>query len=226
MSDTTEIGGQFMTALRNLCLDQPIRKVLETGTYKGTGSTMTIAKALRESGRSGWKIDTVEINPVFAEEAAKNLAEFGMSVAVHQGLSLHSSSLPGLKQIDVFVRAQAEKFPDIYIDHPLKDACFMYHKETAWPFASENLIAELMGKGAGPDLILLDSAGHLGLMEFEYVTQRLKKPTWLALDDIKHLKHRQSTDSADADPRFDLFFRTYEKFGSCIYKFTPHTKQP
>lgn len=218
---TTEIGSVFFGALASLCHEKPIRSVIETGTYKGTGSTMAVARALRASGRRGWKIDTVEINPGFVAEATENLAPFGMSVAIHQGLSLPSKMLPSIKNIDAFIQEQVGRFPHIYVDHPRDLAAAMYHRESCWPFSVEDVIGKSITEDHCPNLIILDSAGHLGWLEFQRVMDRARREFWLALDDVRHLKHAKSLEFCLSDKRFKLKMETDEKFGSAIFLVTP-----
>ena len=60
-----------------------------------------------------------------------------------------------------------------------------YIGETHNPCVPVNLLAYAMQcVDYAPGLVLLDSGGHMGYVEFQYVLQRLTAPTFIALDDI------------------------------------------
>jgi len=68
-----------------------------------------------------------------------------------------------------------------------------------------------------PDLVLLDSAGHIGFAEFEYFRKLLVGTCLLVLDDTMHVKHNRSMKYMDANPdRFKFLYRSTEKFGFCV----------
>jgi hypothetical protein len=73
-----------------------------------------------------------------------------------------------------------------------------------------------------PDFVLLDSAGHLGHLEFVYTTSKLRGRCFIALDDTNHVKHYQSVLDMKQDPkRFRIVAESKEKFGFCIAEFNP-----
>jgi hypothetical protein len=71
------------------------------------------------------------------------------------------------------------------------------------------------------DLVLLDSAGHMGFVEFNYLLTLLRKPCIVALDDIRHVKHWKSYAFIVADPRFEVLEVGDERHGHVIARFTP-----
>jgi hypothetical protein len=77
-----------------------------------------------------------------------------------------------------------------------------------------------------PDLVLLDSAGHVGWEEFQVFCQEVKSPCWLVLDDVFHLKHDASLEAIRRDPRFQIHRLEKEKFGYCIARFEPVAPAP
>ena len=72
-----------------------------------------------------------------------------------------------------------------------------------------------------PDLVLLDSGGHLGEVEFDTLIPNLKKFCIIALDDIFHVKHYNNLQKIREDGRFAFLSLSREKFGFCITQFTP-----
>ena len=67
-----------------------------------------------------------------------------------------------------------------------------------------------------PDLVILDSAGHMGLQEFKYLMDRVEPGFYLALDDTNHVKHYQTCKSLETVD-CELIFQTEQGFGSRIY---------
>jgi hypothetical protein len=70
--------------------------------------------------------------------------------------------------------------------------------------------------GGRPDFVLLDSAGHMGHIEFAYLLSQLTGPCHIALDDIRHIKHHRSFRQIQSNPRFELLVSSNEKFGFCL----------
>jgi len=55
-----------------------------------------------------------------------------------------------------------------------------------------------------PDLVMLDSAGHMGFIEFKYVLSLLKGSCVFILDDVNHVKHYDSLRLMKNDSRFNV----------------------
>ena len=89
-----------------------------------------------------------------------------------------------------------------------------YFKESDLADVPDNLLNNcLVECGDKPDFVLLDSAGHLGHLEFDLLLQRLKGPCVIALDDIFHVKHSQSYIQITSDARFKVLAMAREKYG-------------
>lgn len=221
--DLTKVTGesQFALAIRQLFRRIEPRRVIETGTYHGNGSTGVIAAALREFGGADAKFYSIEVNPIFCARARANLERQGLDVAVLNGLSVPRAMLPTLQQIHHrFVERAGED--DIFIDHEEADRAARYFGETHYPDAADDLLGQCLNEFDNrPDFMLLDSGGHMGLVEFAYVLPLLKAPCHIALDDIYHVKHYESFRRVQSDSRFELVAVSEEKFGFCIARFTP-----
>ena len=197
------------------------RRVIETGTYLGSGTTLVIARALRELGLDDATFYSIEVNPAHVRRAIDNLAKHGFVVDIMNGLSVPRAMLPSVAQIeDAYVRHVAAD--GLVVDHEEADRAKLYHRETDFP----NLPDDLLGKALAafdyrPDFVLLDSGGHLGHVEFRYVIDKLRGPCVIALDDVHHVKHYQSFRDIRADERFDVMFASEEKFGFCVARFNP-----
>lgn len=72
------------------------------------------------------------------------------------------------------------------------------------------------------DLIVLDSSGHLGFIEFNYILSLLRSPCIFVLDDTRHVKHFHSLKRIKEDSHFNLLKESDEKFGFCIAEWRPN----
>ncbi|MBN1124196.1 MAG: glycosyltransferase [Sedimentisphaerales bacterium] len=211
----------FADNIRDLFSRIRPRKVIETGTFLGTGTTTVIARTLRSLGLDDAVFFTIEVNPVNHYRARQNLAASGLEAHCLNGLSVPRAMLPGKDDIR---RRTVTHLPDneIFVDHKEEKRVDLYYAETDFPNVPENLLYKcLQAFDFQPDFVLLDSAGHMGNVEFNYLIENLKGPCYIALDDIYHVKHHKSLEQIQADPRFEIIVASREKFGFCIVRFTP-----
>jgi glycosyltransferase involved in cell wall biosynthesis len=111
---------------------------------------------------------------------------------------------------------------DLFVDHQEPQRVGLYFGETDFPHVPDDLLGCCLRRaGDKADIILLDSGGHMGHVEFNYVLKLLKSPCHVVLDDIHHVKHHQSYQQLVSDPRFTVLFSADEKFGFCIARFDP-----
>lgn len=212
------VAKDFSNELARIIRERGFTRVLETGTYDGRGSTRNFALALSATGKP-WQLHTVEINPKYAAQARNNLKDFS-SIIFHEGLSLARADMPEPNQTKQWIDTCADEFPGLYVDYLPSDPVDGYHKETFNDAARDGILSHLL-RSETFDLILLDSAGHLGYREFELFCKECRFPCIVALDDVDHIKHAKSVADAMKDPRFTLLFRTHEKFGAAIFTFNP-----
>lgn len=207
----------FAAALAETIRTLKPRKILETGTFYGDGSTRIIADALREGGVTDYEFYTIEVNPVRAEGARKNLVD--TRVVVENGLTVRRDMLPGFEEIAASC-AQAEE-QGMTVDYDETERRQRYFDETDFCDVPEEMLATVLGRFDGrPDFVLLDSGGHMGYLEFNYLLERLAGPCVLALDDIKHVKHYKSFQQILKDPRFTVLASdTEDRFGFGIVRF-------
>jgi predicted O-methyltransferase YrrM len=164
--------------------------VLETGTHRGTGTTRVLLHALE-----GWKLDsffTLEADEYCYRQAILNLAGtgvqclFGMSVKIED--------------------AKKATLEDLWLRNPPEDCA----QDCADPagylseiHAAGNPVPEGLLYGILPlarPLICLDSAGSVGLLEFNTVLALQQPPFLLLLDDVNHVKHYRSRQYIEAHP--------------------------
>lgn len=210
----------FSEAIRRIVQQVRPQKIIETGTYLGRGTTAILAEALRVAGLKA-TFFTIEVNPKYHAQARAYLESKGYSVKPLCGLSIPRRLLPDREQIS-FSLLQVAGEESIFVDHPDSVRAERYYQETDFPNVPDDLLGRCLEAFDGrPDFVLLDSAGHLGWIEFQYLLERLKGPCILALDDIYHVKHYRSFQRMQKDKRFEILTVSKEKFGFCIARFDP-----
>lgn len=212
----------FAAAIRETFARIRPQRILETGTYQGVGTTLTMLQALRDLSLPTDGFRSIEVNAQHHATAAANLRDRGFAgVQLLRGLSVPRRLLPDAETIRRETLTHVE-FADVFIDHDPAMRVHYYMKETAHPDAPEDLIgAVLAAFDHRPDFVLLDSAGHMGFVEFTYVLSLLKGPCTIALDDVYHIKHHRSLRSMQADSRFAIRTLSREKFGFVVADYTP-----
>jgi ADP-heptose:LPS heptosyltransferase/predicted O-methyltransferase YrrM len=226
--DLTKVATEsdFARSIREIFSSIKPKKIIETGTYHGEGTTRVIASTLRDLGLAGAEFYSIECNPDNYARAVENLRQSGLSpfVKVLNGLSTPRSDLPSYQEIETrYVRnLDSIGFDDIFIDHQEQQRALLYFKETDFSNIPEDLLgACLRHFDFRPDFVLLDSGGHMGNIEFNLLIGGLRGPCFVALDDIYHIKHHLSFHQMQKDPRFRIVVSSKEKFGFCIAQFTP-----
>ena len=219
-------NSEFEHMLRQIIRQTKPGFIVETGTYLGQGTTRIISSALRENGLMQTKFYSVECNPEHHRQALDNLGKAGLLPFVKPllGVSVPRSLLPDAQAIREATIENASG--EIFVDHHEENRIQLYLSETDHPELPDDLLGQCLRECDGrPGLLLLDSAGHMGNVEFNYVLKLLRGPTYIALDDIRHVKHARSVEQMKADPRFQMLAITEEKFGSCLLKFNPGPRE-
>jgi len=228
--DGTKVAAEsdFSTYIQNLFKKSRPKKIIETGTYLGTGTTTIIASSLRQLGIDDAAFYTIEVNPKYHQTAMNNLRNGGLlgCVTPLNGLSVPRGILPTIQEIEEKCVKSIE-FDDIFVDHQEHERALLYYRETNFDGLPDNLLGQCLENfDYRPDFVLLDSGGHIGNVEFNYLISQLKGECYVALDDIYHIKHHKSFLQIQSDPRFELITSSKEKFGFCIAKFRPQPKAP
>lgn len=206
-------GTAFMKALTNLVANEGLTRIIETGTNHGTGTTKAILDGIDQHGLSPVSFVSIEVNPYNCEVAKRNTK--GKKLTILNGLSIPREDLPTKEQID----AEMATFDDeVVVDHFPHNRAELYYKETNYQVPDRQLDQALLLTAYYPNLVVLDSGGHVGSAEFDYLMSKVKGKFYLALDDTSHVKHAKTIKRIEEDPdRFSLVFSTEEKFGSRIY---------
>lgn len=222
--DLTQIdsSSRFAEEIARIIKEYKPKKLIETGTYLGTGTTSVIGKCLKQLGLDNTKFFSIEVKPENHFRAVANIKAQQLDVDLLNGLSVPRGLLPSLDKIkkDTITDIQ---FDDIFVDHQENKRAELYFNETNYENVEDDLLGRCLNEfDNSPDFVLLDSGGHMGNIEFNYLIERIKKKCILALDDINHIKHRKSFEQIKTDERFRILTSSDEKFGFCIAKFDPN----
>ena len=225
--DLTQIqeSSELEIQLRKLIATIKPSSIIETGTYLGTGTTRIIASALREAGLTLTRFFSIECNPHHHAQALNNLRQSGLTPYTSPllGLSVPRALLPDPEQIEQHTVRNIEG-DNIFVDHQEANRVALYFGETNFDGIPEDLLGECLRKvDYSPSIVLLDSGGHLGNVEFNYVIGKLRSPCYIVLDDVYHIKHHRSFQQIKQDSRFTLIASSEEKFGFCMAYFKPET---
>lgn len=211
MTATEDLNSDIQTLVETI---RP-KNILETGTYFGLGTTMAIIDGMIKAGIDDFDFHTVEVNTEFYQKAKDNLRalvpEGWLNTRVHlwNGLSLPKRYLPAIVH---------EVPEDIFTDYEDNEE---YLREVQNAPEEALMKTIIQGFDHRPDLVLLDSAGHLGTIEFDFLMRLVDKrhPFVLILDDTLHRKHYQTLAKIKADQRFEILKESRDKFGYAIVKF-------
>lgn len=192
----------FKDAITNLIRTKKLENIIETGCYLGEGTTQAIADALVGDEQ----VYSIEVNPRFYEIARKKHRSTIINFIL--GLSVNRADLPLSVTFDV---------PDhVVIDHLDHNRELLYKQEVSFKVPDGMLGFVLEKMDNKPDLVILDSAGHMGLQEFKYLMDRVEPGFYLALDDTNHVKHYHTVEILEQQGQ-ELVFSTDQGFGSRIY---------
>jgi hypothetical protein len=201
--------GEFASAIRRAVERFKPTKVIETGTYLGDGTTRVLYESLKASGED-FTLVTIEANRSHFQVAEMKLRDYPEVVCLH-GLSIPRDRLPSPEQIKRF--CVDEEVPGIYYDHPANQRVRLYLEEQNTNGTEKLLWVAAGAFGFKPDLVLLDSAGHLGWIEFQYLESIVKSPYVLVCDDRKHVKHWHTYNHILDDPAWEMIEIGDERFG-------------
>ena len=209
--------------LQNLVLAVRPFTIIETGTYHATGTTASICGALALLPNLKCSFYSIEVNAANYAIALENLKKNNLLnyVIILNGLSVPRAILPTLEEINQF--ANGTGFPQgVFADFPENQRAQIYYDETNRADCPDDLLGLCLAScNYQPDIILLDSAGHMGFVEFQYVVNKIKKEMYFVLDDTNHIKHYLSKQHIKQDKRFQIIVDDNDRFGYLIAKFRP-----
>lgn len=191
----------------SIIMDHRPYSILETGTYNGLGSTSAILHGLKDANVDPFSLVSIESNYRNHAEAEKNLLGEKYKGTV---VLMHANSLPS----EIMPRMVYDVPDHVITDHvdPMK-----YLKEVPQGIEDDGIGRAMALLDHRPDLVLLDSAGHLGFLEFEYVCKLSESSFILILDDTLHRKHYDTLEFIKQHPDdFKILKESKEKFGHAI----------
>ncbi len=228
-------------SIRKLVEENRIDVVVETGTHDGIGSTKMLAEAYAGTFKPRF-FYTCELSFSKYKKACKNLKRYPFVKCLWGRTVKLAEAIEFIKTDEAL--QHHEKYPDVFIDQPDDPASF-YIKECQSGFFSrkkaflkyldprygfmritryqgEDLLRRLLHRHQGDrPLILLDSAGGIGYLEFKIVKEIMRGHVfWLLLDDIHHLKHFRSFSEIQSDPSFQIIAHDSIN-GWVLSKYTP-----
>lgn len=205
--DGAVVSNAFSNELEAIVATNKLTKIIETGTLYGTGSTRAIENGILKHGLQA-KFYSIECNPDNFNVALKNT--LGIAYLVN-GISTPKHLVP--------LCAIFTDYPDdIVVDHQPSVREKLYMAEVNFDVPDDMLRACLSDMDFMPELVVLDSAGIMGTIEFEYLMTIVKGEFFLALDDTAHVKHYKTVQKIKDDERFTEVWATADKFGSKIYR--------
>jgi hypothetical protein len=215
------------TRLTELIGVRKIDVAIETGTFLGLGSTKMVAEAFLRTAPPKHFV-TIEVNFANWCRAKGNLrvlpfvdCRWGLSVPLERAVNF-------LRNDDMLINHK--KYENIYIDN-ITDPVAAYTNELLgqavelerqplsaqskdikfdgkdYLYDGEDLLGRLIDMHADHSpLIILDSAGGTGFLEFQIVMEKMTNKNFhILLDDIHHVKHYRSYDFIKRAPKFTVF---------------------
>lgn len=209
--------------LRDAIVRYGIAHVVETGTHEGLGSTRFIAESFPR-GTHPRSFVTIEAGWRSWRRARRNLRRFPAVTPVW-GHTLDLRSAIEFVEGDECIRRH-DRYPNVFIDD-IEDPVGFYtrelkgglsgmprglHKRLAFAidrrlrYAGEGLLAKsLLKVREERPLVVLDSAGGTGWLEFTMVRNTMGTRSYvLLLDDVHHLKHFRSLEHVRRDSSFEI----------------------
>jgi len=218
----------FIKSLGLLFKEFKPKTILESGTFVGLGSTDLLAKTILQNNIPIEQFFTLEVDYNLFRVAKKNLKKFSFIKPIW-GMSVSRKEARVFIENDNAIK-EHEKYPEIFIDDINNPFAFYKNEIDGHLSASKNLVSfsdRLFYTLSKPlftfkenvfeeilpiiknnlPLILLDSAGGIGLLEFNKVFKGLTGTEYLLiLDDVYHLKHFRSREIIEKDPNFNILF--------------------
>lgn len=193
-------------------IEDNIDVIIESGTYTGLGSTKMLADIFIKD------IITIETNENFYLMAKENLKPYTYVECIN-GLSLNYNECINFILNDDYIKNH-QNYDNIYIDN-IDDPMESYRNEII-PSTNENvLINKIIENYDKKLLIVLDSAGGIGYLEFQKVIETMKdKSFYLLLDDINHIKHYRSYQDILKNKDFNILISD-EFDGYLLCKYDP-----
>jgi len=222
---------KFKNIIDEILSTGQVKSILESGTFKGLGSTTILADTVVKNNITLNHFFTLEVEKEIQKEAQKNLKKYSFVTSVF-GMSLTKDECFKFIEKDDAINNH-QNYPEIFIDSITNPKEFYIkeikgdlskNKNTGMSFLEKiigNLTQSLKQncfrtyipiiKYDNP-IILLDSAGAVGLLEFERVCELMGEYNYyLILDDVHHLKHFRSLQRVKENKKFNILAQDIEQ---------------
>jgi hypothetical protein len=188
MNETTERWKLIQKIIKN----NKFKTIVEIGTWKGMGSTLSILKSIDEDT----EFYSLESNLSFYEIAKKNLSDYITKFNLIYGRIVESESL--IRFTDNLILTDEQK-KWLYEDIENMNNC-------------DNVLSKLP---ESIDFLLLDGGEYSTYEEWKILNER---SNIIALDDIKTFKCKKIYQEMTNDYHFEKIEETTEGNGFCIFK--------
>lgn len=218
ISTSVNSSSEFETELDRIFSICKPNRILETGTYHGTGTTSIIHKALNKYSLYNSHFVTIEVNTENYNIAIRNTASFkNPTIKIVNGLSVPKQMLPS--EDEMRNRLVQNVKDGIYYDHNPSERIALYKHETCFN-VKDNIIGDTLKEfNHSIDFVLLDSAGSMGTIEFKYFMTLVNSPFYIMLDDTNHCKHVDTVEIIRKDNKFEILKESTERFGFISAKY-------
>jgi glycosyltransferase involved in cell wall biosynthesis/ADP-heptose:LPS heptosyltransferase len=195
---TIEQGASFGGEIKELFRKIRPRKIIETGTYLGKGTTTIISNGLKKAGISDAKVFTIEVNPAYYIQARDYFKENNMNIKCLEGVSVPRLLIPSVEEVKLRKATYFENVLDGLI----------YHCLTMMNFQ--------------PDFVLLDSGERMSEIELNYLVKNLRGQCHIA---VRRTEYNYTLEQFRKDSRFEIAETGDGKSGFYIIKFAPGLAQ-
>jgi len=182
----------FGRALARLASQPDVELFLESGTFFGGGSTLCIARALRDSSRKGGggRLVSIEAFPEPHAHAVRALR--GLPVELLLGTAVAAGSFPSAAEV---------KRSGAVFDSSDRDWRAMLEAERAQAAKYEEPLLAALCAARDFDAVLIDGAEFSGPAEFEVVREACR-PRYIALHDTNSFKCQGARANLTDDPEW------------------------
>ena len=194
-----------------------IEIIIESGTFDGLGSTTFLSEIFKNSNTLE-KLYTIEVDNRIYIKARKNLKKYPF-VECLNGLTLKYQDCIDFMKKDEYVNnhenidfIHGDDFinNDAFLSYKLELEGRVFHSNSNIDLKDfeENILINKINENINRKLlILLDSSGGIGYLEFLKTIELLKNKTYyLLLDDIDHLKHYRSYQYIKNNENFKILY--------------------
>lgn len=212
---------ELQKLLQDITKTEKFKYVIETGTFDGLGSTTFIAESFPKHF-SPQMFVTIEADWKRWRQAMRNLRRFPFIKCLWGNSVKQKQAIDFIRNDDFILNH--EKYDDIFIDNvdnpvefytkevlgELKNKGFKnpisYFFDRKNKYQGEGLMEKYLRKvKANNPLVILDSAGGIGFLEFSILIEVMGDyPYVVLLDDVKHIKHYRSVKLIEKDPDFQV----------------------